>query len=77
MENRAAAPAQRTVFENLFGPPSCLTTLGYLYGVEVGLRVTVDVGEGELGVVVVEQFEDGGRLRREVSKSVKQFVETG
>ena len=31
MENRAAAPAQRTVFENLFGPPSCLTTLGYLW----------------------------------------------
>ena len=57
MENRAAAPAQRTVFENLFGPPSCLTTLGYLYGVEVGLLVTVDVEDGARGVVV-EQFED-------------------
>ena len=31
LKNRAAAPAHKTVFEILFGPPSCLTTLYYLW----------------------------------------------
>ena len=90
MENRAAAPAQRTVFENLFGPPSCLTTLGYL------LRPSEAVGgwgrpsghsrreEGELGVVV-DQVEDGADVEKGFEVEIdfeerfeiwKQFVET-
>ena len=75
MENRAAAPAHKTVFENLFGPPSCLTTLGYLWwpseavggcwGRPSGLsRRRRWWARG----VVVDQFEDGVDFE-EISKS--------